>query len=132
MSDEQPLAEATPVERRSRPRRRWRSAEEIRTRRHRVVAWALLVGSFALVINALVGDNGYLASLHRRQQYDVLMASLSRLETENQRLIRDNERLRTPAGLEEAARGELGMIRPGETLIVIRDVRPATPAEPPH
>jgi len=131
MTSDEPHADAAPAERRPRARRPWRSAQELRTRRQKVVTWALLVASFALVVNALVGDNGYLATLRSRQEYDALMARLARLEAENQGLIESNQRLRSPAGLEEAARGDLGMIRPGETLIVIRDVRPATPADPP-
>jgi cell division protein FtsB len=34
--------------------------------------------------------------------------------------------------MEEAARRELGFIRPGETLVIIRDARPATTAQVPR
>ena len=53
------------------------------------------------------------------------------MRAENARLQQEADRLKTdPAALEEAARRELGLIRPGETLVIIKDARPAAPATP--
>ena len=115
-----------------RVRRRLRSAEEIRIRRRRIVTNALLISSFVFMVNALVGENGYLANLRARREYDALVASITRLRVENQGLLEQSRRLRTdPAALEEAARRDLGLGRPGEILVIIRDVKAAPPASVP-
>jgi len=83
--------------------------------------------SFVLMVNALVGENGYLATLRARQEYNSLMSDVNRMRLENQQLREDIRRLRDdPAALEEAARRDLRLMKPGETLIIIRDHRPAS------
>jgi cell division protein FtsB len=90
----------------------------------------LLIGSFILMVNALVGENGYLASLRSQREHDKLADSLARLRHENQQYLEQVRLLKTdPSALEEAARRVLGFVRPGETVVVIRDVRPS-PAPP--
>ena len=50
----------------------------------------------------------------------------SSLRTENARLREEARRLREdPAAIEEIARRELGLIKPGEKLFIVRDVGPA-------
>jgi len=81
------------------------------------------------MVNALVGENGYLATLRARQEYQSLTAEVSRMRLENQQLRNDIRRLRDdPAALEEAARRHLQLLKPGETLVIIRDHRPASQA----
>jgi cell division protein FtsL len=60
----------------------------------------------------------------------------SRLETEleslrerNESLNAQVERLRTPEGVEEAARENLGMVKPGENLYVVVEPEPTATAE---
>jgi cell division protein FtsB len=119
-----PPAEAAPE--RPRSRRRLRTAFDVRTERRRWLSYALLAGSLVLLVNAVVGDNGYLATLRARRDYDSLMSALTRLQNENERLRDEALRLKTdPATLEEAARRELGLVRPGETLVIIKDARPS-------
>lgn len=126
---QEPPAEAVP----SRPRTRHplRTAHELRRRRRRWLSYALFAGSLVLMVNAVVGENGYLATLRARREYDSLMAAVATLQNENHRLRDDVHRLKTDsAALEEAARRELGLIRPGETLVIIKDARPSsTPRE---
>ena len=46
---------------------------------------------------------------------------------ENQQRLDEIRGIKTdPAALEDAARRELGLIRPGETIIIIHDARPAS------
>ena len=118
--------DATPAPlRRAHVRRVPRTAAEIQQRRKRFVTWGLLVVSGVLMINALVGDKGYIDRIRARQDYDALMASLTRVRLENAKLKDDARRLRDePAAIEEAARRQLGLIRPGETLIILRDAAP--------
>lgn len=74
------------------------------------------------MVNALVGENGYLASLRARRDYDTLQASIQRLKSENDAYREQIERIQhDPAALEETARRELGLAMPGENVIILRD-----------
>lgn len=117
----------------ARERRRLHSAHELRQRRRRMLTYALLAVSVVLMVNALVGENGYLATLRVRSEVDALVESINKLQTENQQLREEGRRLNDdPEAIEEAARRDLGLIRPGETLVIIKDVRPATPPPVPQ
>lgn len=119
---EQP--DATPVTApRSRDRKRLRpSAPEVRDRRRRWFRYGLLIVSGVLMVNALFGERGYLATIQARQAQERLEAGLHAIRVENANLAEDARRIKQdPQALEEAARRDLGLIRPGETLITIRD-----------
>jgi cell division protein FtsB len=107
-----------------------RAAHETRARRRQLLTYALCCGAFVLLVNALVGDNGYLATWRARREYASILESLERMRHENSRLEEQIKRINDdPAALEEAARRELNLIRPGETLVIIKDAKPA-PAAP--
>jgi cell division protein FtsB len=81
-----------------------------------------------LLINALVGENGYLATVQVSREADALWGQVARTRLENHELQEQGRRLETdPSAVEEAARRDLGMLRPGETLIVIRDAGSSAP-----
>jgi cell division protein FtsB len=95
-----------------------------------VLTYVLLAGSFVLMVNALVGENGYLATLRARREYNGLAERVGRLQIENQQYIAQVRQLKSdPSALEETARRVLGFIRPGETLVIVRDALP-TPTPP--
>ena len=84
------------------------------------------------MVNALVGERGYLATLRAKAEYEKLTASVAALKQENQRFMQQIRDLQNdPAALEDVARRELGLVRPGETLVIIRDAPPATSATTP-
>jgi cell division protein FtsB len=84
----------------------------------------ILVGS-VLMIDALVGDKGLLAMMQAREQYRLLEQSLAKARDANARLREEARRLREdPAAIEDIARRELGLIRPGEKLFIIKDIPP--------
>jgi len=77
-----------------------------------------------LIVDALVGDRGFLAMLKARQQYRTLETSLAQSRAENARLREQARQLREdPQAVEEIARRELGLLRPGEKLFIIKDVK---------
>lgn len=89
----------------------------------------LLIGLFAavVIVDALVGDRGLLAMRRASRQYDELSASIVQLRNENVRLREEARRLREdPTAIEELARRELGLIRPGEKVFIVRDLKPAS------
>ena len=107
-------------------RRRPRFGAEIRQHRRRVLSVVLFAGALVLMVNALVGENGYLANLRARREYDAVMGDVLKLQHENQLLREQARRLKDdPTAIEDAARRELGLIRPGETLVIVRDTATA-------
>ena len=85
------------------------------------LGYLLLIVSGGLVVNLLVGDSGLLAMRAANRQYAELEARIAALRQENQALREEARRLRDdPGRIEEVARGELGLMRPGEQVFIIR------------
>ena len=95
-----------------------------RQRRGRIVRYLIIAVGCVLIIDALVGDRGLLAMVKARQQYRSLETSLVRSREENAQLREQARQLREdPLAIEDIARRELGLIRPGEKLFIIKDVK---------
>ena len=113
------------------------SAPKQTGRHRRIVHLLLLLIAAIIVVDALVGDRGLLAILRARKEYDALASTIARERAENARLREQARRLREdPTAIEEIARRELGLIRPGEKVFIVKDVAPASqggpaPASPP-
>jgi cell division protein FtsB len=92
-------------------------------RGRRVVRYVLAFVTVVIVIDAVVGDKGLLTLLKARRDFEGVEASLAKARSENAKLRDEARRLREdPSAIEEIARRELGLIKPGETLFIIRDV----------
>jgi cell division protein FtsB len=92
---------------------------------HKILGGLFLFVVCVLVVDALVGDQGLVATMRARKQYDHLAADIARLRWENTGLRETARRLREdPAAIEEIARRELGLMSPGEKLFIIRDIPP--------
>jgi cell division protein FtsB len=111
----------------SRPRQRRKTPKPKRPERgRRIVQFLLLFIASVIVVDGLVGDRGLLAMLRARREYDQLAATVARQRANNTRLRDEARRLREdPATIEEVARRDLGFIRRGEKVFIIRDVPPA-------
>jgi cell division protein FtsB len=96
----------------------------------RVAQFLIVVGAAAIVANSIVGDQGLFAIRRARQQYDELAATIVRERAENARLREEARRLRDdPAAIEEIARRDLGLIRPGEKVFILKDLpQPSRPS----
>jgi cell division protein FtsB len=109
------------------PKRR-ASAPKRPARSRRIVHWLLVFAASVIVVDGLVGDRGLLAMLRARREYDELSSTINRQRIENARLREEARRLREdPRAIEEVARRELGLIRPGEKVFIIKDVTPSKP-----
>lgn len=94
-------------------------------RGRRVARYVLALVTAILVIDALFGEKGLVALLKARRDFAGVEASLLAAREENARLREQARRLREdPRAIEELARRELGLIKPGEKLFIIRDVKP--------
>jgi cell division protein FtsB len=97
-------------------------------RTRRLVHVLLLFVASVIVVDGLVGDRGLLAMLRARQENDAMAAAIARQRAENARLREVVRRLREdPSAIEEIARRELGLIKPGERLFIVKDVLPPKP-----
>jgi cell division protein FtsB len=75
----------------------------------------------ALSVNALVGTHGMLALTQARADAGALSQTLGRMRVENARMRDDITRLQTDAtAIEAIARRELGLIKAGEILFIVR------------
>lgn len=89
---------------------------------------AVIFVTTAVLVEALVGDKGFLATIRARREYDELARQIARMRTENAQLRETARALREdPATIEALARRELGLLRAGETLFIIKDVPPPKP-----
>src|SRR5262249_8424502 len=104
-----------------------RVAKKIRTpprptRTRRIVHLLLIFVAAVIVVDALVGDRGLVAMLRARREYDELSASIARQRAENASLRDLARRLREdPKTIEEIARRDLGLIKPGERVFIVKD-----------
>jgi cell division protein FtsB len=104
------------------PAARRRTPKLPATRSRRVVHLVLLFVATVIVVDALVGERGLLAMLRARHEYDDLSASIAQQRAENVRLRDTARRLREdPKTIEEIARRDLGLIKPGERVFIVRD-----------
>jgi cell division protein FtsB len=85
---------------------------------------AILFAACVILVNAAIGDKGLMESIRARKASAVAAQDLDRLKRENAALREQVRRLRSdPATIESAARTELGLVRPGEILVTIKDLR---------
>ena len=97
----------------------------------RVVHWLLLFVASVIIADGLVGERGLVAMMRAQHDYDELSAVIARQRAENARLREQVRRLtEDPAAIEEIARRELGLIRPGERVFIIKDLPPGSQTVP--
>jgi cell division protein FtsB len=81
-----------------------------------------------LVIDAVVGEKGLVEIVRARRQHAELEQALAVAKATNAQLRGETRRLREdPKAIEELARRELGFIRPGEKLFIIKDLEAVKP-----
>ncbi len=88
----------------------------------RLLQYLLMLVTIAVVVDALVGEKGLMAMLEARRQYQALEQSLEQARATNDDLRDQARRLREdPDAIEDIARRELGLIKPGEKLFIVTD-----------
>jgi cell division protein FtsB len=98
----------------------------------------LILATIILIVDALIGDKGLVERLRESQRFSEAKIALDTLKQENAALREQARRLREedPSTIESAARKQLGMIKPGEVLFIVKDVdapparTPASPSAP--
>ena len=81
------------------------------------------------VVDGVFGERGLLNNMALRQRNANRQVANDELSAQNETLTEDIRRLREdPSAVEELARRQLGLIRDGELLIIMRDMPPSTQA----
>ena len=101
--------------------------------RRRLLNLVLGFAAVVLLVDALVGEKGFMDRLRAGREYQQHAAKLNAMRRENAGLRSQIIRLDTdPSAIEEIARREMGLMKRGELLFIIRDARTpgqrATPA----
>jgi cell division protein FtsB len=118
------------------PTRRKSGIEPLRRRRSVVaptsVFWRkplqmlLVFVTVVLLIDALVGERGLVERLKAGRLYLEAQAELEQIRQDNARLLEETRRLKEDSSaVESLARKDLGLLRPGEVLFIIKDIKPA-------
>jgi cell division protein FtsB len=95
-------------------------------RNRRIVRLLVIFVASLILADGLVGARGLAATLRARHEYEALSAEIDRQRAENARLREEARRLtEDPQAIEEVARRELGLIKPGEKVFIVKDVTPA-------
>ncbi|HEY8550766.1 MAG TPA: septum formation initiator family protein [Vicinamibacterales bacterium] len=95
----------------------------------RLVRPGLVLVVLILVADALVGDNGLFEHRRELRRHEAVRKELEETQRRNHELRERARRLREkdPRTIEDLARRNLGMIKPGEVLFIVKDLEP--PAE---
>jgi len=99
---------------------------ETTPRGRRLVRLGLLIITVVVLVDAVVGEKGVVALVRVREEKQALERAVQAARVENQRMAEQARRYREdPDTIEELARRDLGFIKPGEKLFIIRDQAPA-------
>ena len=100
--------------------------------RRRTGRYLLVLITLLMIANAVIGERGLVALFKTSQEHTQLRQTIATLHDENKRLNEYVEALTAePRLLENEARQELGMIKPGEQVFLIQTISEA-PVQPPQ
>ena len=101
--------------------------------RKRRFRWLALAGVIflAFLINEVVGNTGYMARREQVNQIQKLNDEIQQLQEENQHLTQRIQELRSdPVAIEEMAREQLHLGRPGEVVVTLSPEQLPQPSNP--
>ena len=102
-------------------------------KRQKYFRWAVAasVALLGFLVHEMVGENGYLARREQHRQLQVLSEEIEKLKEENLQLSERVQNLRSdPATIEELAREQLHLGRPGEMIVAIPESSSGTESPP--
>ncbi len=112
----------SPVRSETKPRSSRQVSKTETPLKRKAVSLALFLILAASALNALFGDRGLLVLLKVRQEIESLDREIAMLRAENQRILEEIHSLKTsPLAVERLARENLGLVKPGEVVLLIRE-----------
>jgi cell division protein FtsB len=104
------VADDQPILSRRQPRRFW--------------PHVALFAATVLLVNGLFGERGLMDTIRANRAAAAAARDLEQLKRDNAALRDQAGRLRSdPATIESVARQDLGLVRPGEILVTVRNVK---------
>ena len=90
-----------------------------------VIRFGLFFLTIVVLVDAIVGENGVLALLQARRTFAAVERALQQSKEDNAALRETARRLREDrSAIEAVARRDLGLIKPGEKVFIIKDGAP--------
>jgi len=118
MSTPEPVRKSNPTK----PRRA-AGADAVAAVRRRMVRTGLGLVLVLAVVDGMFGERGLLANWDMNQRNVRAQTTIDDMRTRNNVLTDEIRRLREdPGAVEELARDELGLMRDGELLVILRDI----------
>lgn len=103
------------------------SRKSLPRRNRRTMRFLLMFVTCISLADAVIGERGLFERNRARQRHADLEATILEIRQENARLQEQTRRLlKDPRAIEAIARRELGLIRKGEVLFIIKDAEPAS------
>ena len=111
---------------------RRRERTKVQPRRRSIATVVLLLVAGLLIMDGIAGERGWLANRRAEAQCQAAERALEQEKARNARLREEGRRLREmdPKAIEDVARRQLGLIKPGEKVFIVRDQvkEPGAPA----
>ena len=94
------------------------------TRTRRMIFGVVSLLTSILILNALIGEQGVVSVMRARTERTALETVMDSLRKENHDLRQLADALRTdPSTIERVARDDLGLIAPGEQVLIVGEPR---------
>jgi cell division protein FtsB len=95
-----------------------------RRRARRLWSQAALLAACVLLANGLIGERGLTETIRAKRAFADAARDLVRLKRQNETLRNTAQLLRDdPVTIESVAREELGLVRRGEIVVMVKDLR---------
>lgn len=92
-------------------------------RRRSIATMVALAIAMMLFFDGIAGQRGMLANRRAQARYQAAQRALEAERQRNATLREEVRRLKSdPAAIEEAARRDLGLMKPGEKLFILKDL----------
>lgn len=93
--------------------------------------WLAVVFVTLALVDGVFGQRGLIENMRLAERNAEMAATVEALQADNVALAEDSRRLKEdPAAVEELARRELGLLKEGELVVILRDVAAPTPTTP--
>lgn len=95
-------------------------------RPRRLVSAAVVILSLLILLSAIFGQHGYVALRKHQEELKQVEQERERARTEQLRLKKELDELRSPQGIERVAREEIKLAKPGEIIVTLPDSKGTT------
>ena len=111
--------------------RRARLAQPSRGVIKRVAKWVAVAFVTLAMVDGVFGQRGLIENMRLAERNEAMTVTLEALKADNETLREESRRLKEdPAAVEDLARRDLGLLKEGELVVILRDVPAPTPTTP--